>query len=139
MCGRYTLHEDWDNLQRRLSFGDTRIEYRPHYNIALTLDVRTITNDGENHGEHMRWGLIPPCAKDASIGTRMINARAKTLSERPAFRDSLRRRRCLAIADGFYEWRKEGKSRVPMRITLREEELFAFAGLWAVWKSPSNE
>ena len=139
MCGRFTLHEGWDNLQQRFSFSDTRIEYRPHYNIAPTQDVLTITNDGENHGGYMRWGMIPSWAKDASIGNRMINARGETVTERPAFRDALRMKRCLVIADGFYEWRKEGKSRTPMRITLREEEPFAFAGLWAVWKNPSNE
>ena len=82
----------------------------------------------------MRWGLIPWWAKSASIGSRMINARAETVTRKPAFRDSLRRRRCLVLADGFYEWRRTGAARTPMRVVMRSGEPFAFAGLWSVWR-----
>ena len=84
----------------------------------------------------MRWGLIPWWAKNASIGSRMINARAETVAEKPAFRDELRRRRCLVLADSFYEWQRDGTFRRPMRVVLRTGEPFAFAGVWSVWRDP---
>ena len=86
----------------------------------------------------MRWGLIPHWAKDASIGSRMINARAETVAEKPVFRDTLRRRRCLVLADGFYEWQRAGGLKRPMRIVMRSAEPFAFAGLWSVWRNPDG-
>ena len=85
-------------------------------------------------GGFMRWGLIPWWAKNASIGSRMINARAETVSEKPAFRDALRRRRCLVLSDGFYEWQRTGTARKPMRIVVGSGQPFAFAGLWSVWR-----
>ena len=89
-------------------------------------------------GGYMRWGLIPWWAKDPSIGNRMINARAETVSERTVFRDALRRRRCLVLADGFYEWQGAGAARRPMRVVMRSGEPFAFAGLWSVWRDPDG-
>ena len=86
----------------------------------------------------MRWGLIPHWASDTKIGARMINARAETVAEKPTFRDALRRRRCLVLADGFYEWQRTGAARRPMRIILRTGEPFAFAGLWSVWRDPDG-
>ena len=89
---------------------------------------------------YMRWGLIPFWAKDAKIGYRMINARGETVAEKPSFRTALRKRRCLILADGFYEWQKlGGKQKRPMRITLKSGEPFAFAGLWETWKNPEGE
>jgi putative SOS response-associated peptidase YedK len=87
----------------------------------------------------LRWGLIPSWAKDPSMGDRMINARAETVAEKPSFRRALQKRRCLVLADGFYEWRKEGKTKTPMYIRLRSHEPFGFAGLWETWKSPEGE
>ncbi|SVE37329.1 uncharacterized protein METZ01_LOCUS490183, partial [marine metagenome] len=87
----------------------------------------------------MKWGLIPFWAKDPSIGTRMINARAETIEERPAFRQAFQQKRCLILADGFYEWLNIGKTKIPMRITLKSDEPFGFAGIWDSWKSPSGE
>ena len=87
----------------------------------------------------MRWGLIPFWAKDYSIGNRMINARAETVDTSAAFRRAFERRRCLVVADGFYEWLKVGKARVPMRVALSSGEPFAFAGLWETWRSPEGE
>ena len=87
----------------------------------------------------MKWGLIPFWAKDPSIGNRMINARAETVAEKPSFRNAFTRRRCLIVADGFFEWRKEGKTKTPMRIILKNGEPFGFAGLWETWKSPEDE
>ena len=89
----------------------------------------------------MRWGLIPSWAKEESVGNRMINARAETIAEKPSFRNSFKRRRCLVLADGFYEWRKltGGGKKIPMRIVLRSKEPFAFAGLWDIWVNPEGE
>ena len=87
----------------------------------------------------MRWGLIPAWAKDAKIGSRMINARAETVTEKPSFKLALERRRCLVIADGFYEWRKEGRRKVPTFICLKSGEPFGFAGLYDTWISPGGE
>ena len=87
----------------------------------------------------MRWGLIPSWTKSAAAGTPMINARAETVAERPTFRTAFRRRRCLILADGYYEWQRNGSRRTPFRITLASGEPFAFAGLWETWRDPDGE
>ncbi len=140
MCGRYSLKADISQLAMRFEFATDDIEHQPAYNIAPTQQVLTITNDGERQAEYMRWGLIPFWAKDMKIGYRMINARGETVAEKPSFRTALRKRRCLILADGFYEWQKlGGKQKRPMRITLTSGEPFAFAGLWETWKDPEGE
>ena len=142
MCGRYSLVADMSELALRFDFevgGETR---PPRFNIAPTQEVLAITRaagDSGNAARAMRWGLIPFWAKDRSIGNRMINARAETADTNPAYRRAFERRRCLVIADGFYEWLKVGKDRVPMRVSLRSGEPFAFAGLWETWRSPEGE
>ena len=111
------------------------MELEPNYNVAPTQNVLTIINDGNNRrGGFMRWGLIPHWAKTPSIGNRMINARAETVAQKPAYRNAFKRRRCLVLADGFYEWQRVGKVKKPMRIVMQSGEPFAFAGLWTVWK-----
>jgi putative SOS response-associated peptidase YedK len=87
----------------------------------------------------MRWGLVPGWAADPAIGSRMINARSETIDEKSAFRDAFERRRCLIVADGFYEWRRVGNIKIPMRIRVRGDRLFAFAGLWERWSRPGSE
>ena len=140
MCGRYSLATDIEGLAGRFDFKAIDLTFRQRYNIAPTQHVLSVTNDGsENQAHEMKWGLIPFWAKDKSIGNRMINARAETLAWKPAFRQAYQKRRCLVIADGFYEWRKVGKGKVPMRIVLESGEPFAFAGLWENWKSPEDE
>jgi len=139
MCGRYTLESDISFLQMRFKFAASDMKYKPRYNIAPTQDVLTVTNDGDRHGQFMRWGLVPFWAKDLKIGYRMINAKAETLAERSAFRNAFKKRRCLVLADGFFEWRKDGKERIPTYIFLKSKEPFAFAGLWEIWKSPDDE
>jgi len=137
MCGRYTLITDIGRIAE--SFGVTpTLETQPRYNVAPTQDIVAIRSNGSAHMDLLRWGLIPAWAKDESIGSRMINARAETLAEKPSFRGLLRGRRCLVVADGFYEWQTEGKNKTPMYITLQEEQPFAFAGLWDLWKSPDG-
>ena len=140
MCGRYSLISDLTALQSRFDFETPVNDHAPRFNIAPTQSVLAVRwEDGHNVAEHMRWGLIPSWAKDMSIGNRAINARAETLAERPMFRAALRRRRCLILADGFYEWAGTGKARQPMRILLTTGEPFAFAGLWETWTNPEGE
>jgi putative SOS response-associated peptidase YedK len=116
-------------------------ELTARYNIAPTQPVAVIANqDGPRRIELFQWGLIPSWAKDPKIGNSLINARSETVAEKPAFRAALKRRRCLVLADGFYEWKKEktdGRARkTPMHIQLADGKPFAFAGLWEVWKAP---
>lgn len=140
MCGRFSLISDLSELQLRFDFENPLTDYVPRFNISPTQDVLTVHwEDGHNVGKYMRWGLIPSWAKDKSIGNRAINARAETLAERPMFRTAFRRRRCLILADGFYEWTGKGKARQPMRILLATGQPFAFAGLWESWTSPEGE
>ncbi len=140
MCGRFTLTTPLDVLATRFGFQPGLLEHVPRYNVAPTQEVLTVLNDGgENKAGYLRWGLVPFWAKDVKIGSTMINARAETLTGKPAFREALQKRRCLVLADGFYEWKKEAAVRIPLRITLKDAEPFAFAGLWASWKSPAGE
>ena len=134
MCGRYSLTTDLGELTQRFEFDGDWDAFERRYNIAPTQDVLTVVGGESRRGGYMRWGLIPSWAKDKSIGSRMINARAETVAEKPSFRNALRRRRCLILADGFYEWQKVGTDRRPMRIVMRTGDPFAFAGLWETWR-----
>src|SRR5207302_624705 len=109
----------------------------PRYNIAPTNDVLSVRLDPESRQRicgPLHWGLIPSWADDPKIGSRMINARAETLNEKPSFRNAFKSRRCLILADGFYEWRKVGKKRLPQFISMADNQPFAFAGLWETWR-----
>ena len=139
MCGRYTLISNISELQGRFGFVMDGPAPEPRYNIAPTQSVLTVVNDGGRRGEMMRWGLVPSWAKDIKIGSRMINAVSETAAAKPAFRSAFRRRRCLVLADGFYEWRREGKQRVPMYFFHKSGEPMAFAGLWESWQSSEGE
>ena len=139
MCGRFTLTSDLRALELRFNFRGADLDYTPRYNVAPTQEALTVVRDGENRAEYMRWGLVPFWAKDAAIGSRMINARAEGIAEKPAFRNAFKKRRCLILADGFYEWRKEGKTKTPMRIVLKSREPFAFAGLWESCESTDGQ
>ena len=140
MCGRYSLLVDLAQLALRFGFDAHGLKLEPGYNIAPTQQVLTVRESASGRGAAlMRWGLIPSGARNASAGAPIINARAETLTERPAFRDALRSRRCLVPADGFYEWLGSGAVKRPVRVALRTGEPFAFAGLWAVWRSPAGE
>lgn len=140
MCGRFTLTTELDRLAEHFSFRAASVSYSPRYNIAPAQSVLTIIDDeGGHRAGLLRWGLIPAWAKDPTIGNRMINARAETVAEKPSFRRALQKRRCLVLADGFYEWRKEGRTKTPMFITLKSREPFAFAGLWETWEPPTGD
>ena len=145
MCGRFTLASELDALHDTFGESDFWLEFNPRYNITPTQDVAVIVNtqnDPETQQdqkslEFFQWGLIPSWAKDAKIGSRMINARSETLSEKPSFRAAYKRRRCLVLADGYYEWQKiEGeKTKQPVYIRLKSQKPFAFAGLWEEWQA----
>ena len=141
MCGRFTLKTDPKTLTETFSGFTMPDELTPRYNIAPSQEVAVLANNGENTVESFRWGLIPSWAKDPKIGNRIINARAETLAERPSFRTPYRRRRCLVLADGFYEWYQEpeSQSKTPMYIRLKSNQPFAFAGLWDAWCSSDDE
>jgi len=135
MCGRFTLTVDPADLRDAFPGLTFPEEMAPRYNIAPSQPVAVVANDGKNQVEFFKWGLVPSWAKDPEIGNRMINARAETLSEKPSFRAAYKRRRCLILADGFYEWQPTpgSKSKTPMLIKLKSGEPFAFAGLWEAW------
>jgi putative SOS response-associated peptidase YedK len=140
MCGRYTLATDLKQVAKRFDAAAEEIPaISSRYNIAPTQQVIVVSDEGKRTIKQMRWGLIPSWAKDPAIGNRMINARAETLAEKPAFRAALKKRRCIIPADGFFEWKKLGKVKQPVHIVLKSREPFGFAGLWEHWKSPDGE
>jgi putative SOS response-associated peptidase YedK len=138
MCGRFTLALDADGLQQAFPGFTLPPRVAPRYNIAPTQPVLAVPNNDKNQIEYMVWGLIPGWAKDTKIGNQMINARAETLGEKPSFKNAYKRRRCLILADGFYEWKKEGSGKTPMFVHLKDREPFALAGLWEIWH-PGDE
>ena len=140
MCGRFTLTADPGELQEAFPGLVISAQINPRYNIAPSQPVAVIPNTAEYKLDFFLWGLIPSWAKDPEIGNRLINARAETLTEKPSFRTAFRRRRCLILADGFYEWKAvpDQKSKIPMFVHLRTGGVFAFAGLWDIWQSPDG-
>ena len=143
MCGRFTLFADFQEIIDRFDIEAAIQEelYTPSYNVAPSHSVLSVINDGRvNRLGFLKWGLIPSWAKDEKIGFNLINARGETIMEKPSFREAYKKRRCLVIADGFYEWKRhEDKTKTPMRIKLKSEGLFAMAGLWERWKSPNGQ
>lgn len=138
MCGRYSLSTDPNQL--RAQFGDieTGDSLEGNYNIAPTQYSYVITNDHPKLLQPFKWGLIPFWAKDEKIGSRMINARQEGIQDKPSFRGPIRRRRCLVLADSFYEWKKEGGQKIPSRILMKDDSIMVMAGIWEVWsKGPS--
>lgn len=141
MCGRFVLDADAQTIQIEFNLTTLpEVGVQARYNIAPTQPVMVITNQSPQVATFQRWGLIPSWSKDPSVGSSLINARAETLEEKPSFRASFKRRRCLIPASGFYEWGKgEGKTKQPYYIYLKDKPVFAFAGLWDVWNSPTGE
>ena len=139
MCGRYSLHHRSERIVERFDVQSVLFEHEPRYNIAPGQAVPVILSRESNTLYGFKWGLVPAWADDPSIGNRMINARAETITQKPAFRDVLERRRCLIPADGFYEWRKQSSGRDPVFIRRKDGDIFAFAGLWEKWTAPNGE
>jgi putative SOS response-associated peptidase YedK len=142
MCGRYTLIRlaDFTDMFPWIRAAPPSEWDRPRFNVAPTQRVAVVPNDGRNQVDFFQWGLVPHWAKDASCGSRMINARREGVADKPAFRSAFRRRRCLVPASGFYEWKKhpDGKTKTPMHIRMKDKKPFAFAGLWEVWRAPDG-
>jgi putative SOS response-associated peptidase YedK len=143
VCGRFTLTSDIEVVARRFGVPVPADEWAscapPRFNVAPTQSVIVVNDTGQRRLVAMRWGLIPSWAKDPAIGNRLINARAETVAQKPAFRAALKKRRCLIPADGFYEWQKRGNFKQPVRIVLKSREPFGFAGLWERWESADGE
>ena len=139
MCGRFTLTVNPADLQETFENYTFPQQFAPRFNIAPTQPVLAIPNDERNEADFFLWGLIPMWAKDPGIGNKLINARAETLAEKPSFRGSLKYKRCLVFADGFYEWKSgAAKTKTPYFIHMNDRKPFAFAGLWDSWNSPDG-
>ncbi|WP_273845980.1 SOS response-associated peptidase [Rubrobacter calidifluminis] len=140
MCGRYTLKTPVETLVRRFDLSGPLPGLSPSYNIAPSRKVAAVVlQEGQRRLEMLRWGLVPSWADDPGIGNRMINARAESVAEKPSYRGAFRSRRCLILADGFYEWKRENNGRQPYHIRMRDGSPFAFAGLWESWSGREGE
>jgi putative SOS response-associated peptidase YedK len=140
MCGRFAFYSAHEAIVRLFRLLSDAPEVEPHYNIAPTQYVAAVRlgRDGERKLSMVYWGLVPSWAKDKSIGARMINARAETLRDKPAFRSAYERRRCLVLADGYYEWLRSGAVKQPWFIRLASREPFGMAGLWEARRDPAD-
>ncbi len=135
MCGRFVGFRSLDELKSFFPIDKAACEVVSNYNVAPSQEILAIARyDDENWLVKFHWGLVPFWAKDPSIGNRMINARSETVAEKPSFRNAFKKRRCLILADGFYEWKGEKGRKQPMFITRPDRKPFAFAGLWETWK-----
>jgi putative SOS response-associated peptidase YedK len=140
MCGRFILLTDLSVIVESFRIGEVACEYRPGNNISPGQQIAAVLRkDDRNRLVDFRWGLIPSWAKDPSIGNKMFNARAETIAEKPSFREAFKRRRCLIVADGFYEWQKIGPIKKPLRFSLKSGEPFGLAGLYDTWISPEQK
>ena len=139
MCGRFTLLVDLSIIKESFHVDEVASDYRPGNNISPTQQISAIVHDGKTRLVNFRWGLIPSWAKDPSIGNKMFNARAETIADKPSFRSAFKKRRCLIIANGFYEWQQQEKRKQPFHISLKSGAPFGFAGLYETWMSPENK
>ncbi len=140
MCGRFVGYRNLDELKEFFPIDRANCDVTANYNVAPSQEILAIyTNQGVNWLDKFHWGLVPFWAKDPSIGSRMINARAETVAEKPSFKNAFKKRRCLIIADGFYEWKGPKGQKQPMLITLPDKKPFAFAGLWETWNKKDPE
>jgi putative SOS response-associated peptidase YedK len=144
MCGRFVQVSSPDLLVERFNVHEVATaRHEPSYNVAPRATVYGVrdrtTDDGRRrYLSELRWGLVPSWAKDVKVGDRMINARAESLADKPAYERAFRRHRCVVPAEGFYEWQRRGSRKQPMFIHRRDGEPMAFAGLWAAWRDPND-
>lgn len=144
MCGRSSLTKTEKEIEARFNatfYSDELERYNPlpNYNMAPSHMCPVITNNDPEHLRLYRWGLVPHWAKNEKIGFKMINARKETLLEKPAFKTAVKQRRCIIPLDGFYEWKKDGKSKIPYRIITTDKQIFSVAGLWEKWTNDKAE
>lgn len=140
MCGRFVGFRPLKDLMRYFPINVTNVEITENFNVSPTQEVLAITrHDDKNYLEKLHWGLVPFWAKDTTIGSRMINARSETVASKPSYRTAFKIRRCLILADGFYEWVGKSGNKRPMFLTLPDGKPFAFAGLWETWDNQGKE
>ena len=140
MCGRFALKTPPKSIQEHFHLPET-VELSPRYNNAPSQTVAVVRHLPKNNSPQLnmlRWGLIPHWAKDMKIGYKLINARGETLKQKTSFRSAFKMRRCLIVADGFYEWKRSGKIRQPFYVHLKKDSVFGFAGLWESWNGPDG-
>ncbi len=140
MCGRYALKTPARELASHFGL-DEVVDVAPRYNISPGTDIPTIRHspEGKRVMHLLRWGLVPHWAKDPSIGAKLSNARGETVAEKPSFRDAFKRRRCLVPADGFYEWKTDGRQKQPYYFSLKSGEPIGLGGVWESWRAPNGE
>jgi putative SOS response-associated peptidase YedK len=139
MCGRFAQITPINDLIEEYEIDRNLSDLGPRYNIAPGQEISAIIIDEGKKIVKFKWGLIPSWAKDPSIGHKLINARAETIREKPSFRNSFKRRRCLILADGFYEWKTEGREKIPVYVKLKSGAPFTLAGMYDFWKSPEGQ
>jgi putative SOS response-associated peptidase YedK len=140
MCGRFALVSDEAAISERFAVRERSYDFRPNWNVTPGQYIPSVIHrDGRNVLASFLWGLIPSWAKDPSIGSKLINARAETIDSKPSFRSAFSKRRCLIVADGFYEWKKEGARKIPFYYHLKSKEPFGLAGLYETWTSPDKK
>ena len=138
MCGRIFIFSSVQDIEKEFGIDVSEIDrIKPSYNVAPSQDVPVVTNGTQLVLSSMRWGLVPHWAKEEKIGYKMINARAETLTTKPAYREPFKQRRCLIVVDGFYEWKKQGTAKQPYAFETGKP--FSLAGLWDEWKQPNNK
>jgi putative SOS response-associated peptidase YedK len=139
MCGRVTIQTPAADIAREFALVGVRAAIeRPRYNLAPTQLMPVVINDGTRMLDAYRWGLIPSWAKEASIANKLINARGETVAEKPSFRSALKRRRCLVLVDGWFEWKQSTKPKTPYYFRRKDSHPMAFAGLWEEWTAPDT-
>lgn len=140
MCGRYVLRHTMAEIQQRFAVQQVSLDFAPRYNVAPTQQMPVIVQHGADRVlETMKWGLVPSWSKDQKPAFATINARAEGITEKPAYRVPIRRQRCLIPADGFYEWSECDGAKAPYFIHFRDDQLFAFAGLYDIFHAPHGE
>lgn len=139
MCGRFVLISALSVITETFGIQEVTYDYTPSSNVLPGHNIAAIIHEGVNRLVQFRWGLIPSWAKEPSMGSRLINARAETVAGKPSFRNAFKKRRCLIVADGFYESSKEGKTKIPFYFHLKSGKPFGFAGLYETWTSPEGQ
>jgi putative SOS response-associated peptidase YedK len=139
MCCRVAQGSGRDKVKKKMKARGDTLTITPRLNLAPTQDaVVAVQASGDVRLEEMRWGMIPPWARDKSIGAKLANARAETIDEKPSFRQPFRRRRCLLPVDGYYEWESRPSGKQPVYYSMRDGDLFCLAGLWETWTTPEQ-
>ena len=133
MCGRYTITKQKKDIENQFDVELDENIYKINYNTTPTQKLPVITNDQLDKVNFLKWGLVPYWAKDESVGNKMINARIETITDKPAYKQAINKRRCMVITDGYYEWKREGRRKIPYYIHANDRRLLPMAGLWSSW------